>query len=856
MFNVKKITLIAIFATTLISSALFAEKENVCTITNDVKIEKIFGKNVYTVTKNVKIEKPLTSGINFSIGPWRPWATEVRHNAWNDWYAMEPAVYRINSIATGGGTNFIENKKGAEYAVANGKSLKSGQGAGYWGVYPDNFWNGAQAHIYRREKDGYDLKEIRVDKVKKFYGEKGGEERIYLEGNDPAIKKGDVYVLTMERLKFPDVKYPKPNIDIIRRNSTFMKPTKGSKITWELDGKSFCQEGGSTASMKISMTGEGGRKGPHGLEHQYLRFGGKELDFVKGKKYKFQVWLRQEGLKGPVTVQLGDRFTKQVEVSNVWKKFEWDVPTHPIKKGGAEPLKIAADSKGTVWVDNMLVYQTDLKPFEIYPEWIEKIKEVKPYMIRDMCGRFIHSLDSLLTDGFQRKFTWNEKFSTGSGQGYFSLRQFLELNEKVGSNPYIMSYVLWNDEEIEHFMEYLGAPANVGYGKLRAKHGHPKPWTEVFDKIYIECANEMWNRNFAPQAYADYPEMAGLVGNRLFKRIKESKWNKNKKQFVCVASAFVNSLYRWKDRDTGKYMMEDRAKGWTLRCAENCPDLDALATAPSGYFGGWDGDTIVGQNDNDLFQTDLFYSPRFMEPKLKDMDALREVLMKKFKRTQPVELVKYEYGPGYLIPSPAAPFVENEERMQKTLPLGIATLDNTLFMNANNCIGNYFKVRKGNKWSSHSKNGIPHNAWLALKMRNIYCRGSLMKVDETKVATVDLPEVTVMTQTTHGKKKKKTRKAHPGMELTRLYAFKEGKRWSFIALNRSFTNPQKITINIPYSPNSNFKEYLLTTDDLRATNREEEHIKIIESDKKGFKNGYTFTLKPSRAVVIVNEENK
>ena len=40
--------------------------------------------------------------------------------------------------------------------------------------------------------------------------------------------------------------------------------------------------------------------------------------------------------------------------------------------------------------------------------------------------------------------------------------------------------------EMAQFMEYLGAPADVGYGRRRAELGHPQPWTEVFDHIHVE----------------------------------------------------------------------------------------------------------------------------------------------------------------------------------------------------------------------------------------------------------------------------------------------------------------------------------------------------------------------------------
>ncbi len=717
-------------------------------------------ENSFTITDTIHIEKPLRSGINFyGAAPWKPWNSTVQRNVWSDWYSMEPIHYRHNFIASGGSVDTIACGKKAEVAIsAKGKPVFSA-GCGFYGLYPDGFWNGATVHIYRPLFDSYDLKEIRVDTVKEFYGSIVGEERVVLNGIGEPIQKGDLFVLSMDRLDFPII-YDNPKRQKNKTNG-FFKPSARSAVTWKMDDSTFCPEDGSTASMRVQMTGAiDKRKGPTGMEHQFLRNGGKELDFDPGKSYRFQVWLRQEGLKSPVTVQLGDRFTEEVEVGPEWQKFEWDVPNHPIKKGNSEPLKIASTTAGTVWIDNMLVYRTDLEPFAIYPEWIDILKDMQPQLIRNPGARSLISLDNFLTKGFERKMLWDEGFTmAGDNKGAFSLPEMLSLCEEVGSTPYIQAYVLWSDEEIDRFMEYMAAPADVGYGKLRAQHGHPQPWTEVFDTIYVEVSNEMWNRNFSPQAFSNYPRMAGVVANRLFKRMKENQWNSKPDVFTGICSAFVHSLYYQKDRKTEEYLIEDAKKKWTLICAEHCPEMDCLATAPSGYFGGWDGDTPIGseeQADVDLFQGHLYYSARMMEPKIEEINLLRDYLMTKFDRQRPIELNMYEYGPGYQLPSAQQPFIEEEERVQKALPLGIATLDNLLFMNAHNCTGNLFILGRGNKFNTHSMAMVPHSATLGVLLRNRYCRGSLMQVEKTEVTRVDLPKIEVMSRSNTGKKRRRS----------------------------------------------------------------------------------------------------
>ncbi len=211
-------------------------------------------ENEYTVTNEVKVEKPLTAGVNFGTGPFVPWSPEMRTNAWSSYYSMEPTTFRHNFIATGGGADYIECfRKGVIGKDNRGKDIIQKSGMGYWYVYPDGFWEGAKVRVYRPDWEKYDLKTIRVGKVKKFIANKGSEERLYFETSGPAVQAGDHFVLTMERLDFPDVTYLKASNVLRMANGSTFNPTRKSGVTWKMDAETYCAEAGSTASFKITI---------------------------------------------------------------------------------------------------------------------------------------------------------------------------------------------------------------------------------------------------------------------------------------------------------------------------------------------------------------------------------------------------------------------------------------------------------------------------------------------------------------------------------------------------------------------------------------------------------------------------
>ena len=81
----------------------------------------------------------------------------------------------------------------------------------------------------------------------------------------------------------------------------------------------------------------------------------------------------------------------------------------------------------------------------------------------------------------------------------YSLGELYALCQYIGAEPWYCLPGTLGQREMVRFIEYLGAPANVGYGKRRAEMGQAKPWTDVFRTIHVEFGNEAWNNAAAYQ---------------------------------------------------------------------------------------------------------------------------------------------------------------------------------------------------------------------------------------------------------------------------------------------------------------------------------------------------------------------
>ncbi len=250
-------------------------------------------------------------------------------------------------------------------------------------------------------------------------------------------------------------------------------------------------------------------------------------------------------------------------------------------------------NNGTLWIDNYLVYDDNLEPFAVLPWVTQELKNFKGGSLRIWEGLSYPSLDAWLKTGFSVLPTGTIKGAIR--ENAFSLYQSLKLCEDAGSDPWLIIHPLYKQEEILGLMEYLYGDTQTKYGKLRAEQGHPEPWSKTFDKIFLECCNEAWNSKFCPKAWPANPEIYTALANRMNKHVKTSPYY-NPEQVNLVVNG-------WSQRT--------RRGSWSSLVSEFSTDADYIDYGH--YFGGWDGITVIGEDDDHLYSTLLMFSPHMLE---------------------------------------------------------------------------------------------------------------------------------------------------------------------------------------------------------------------------------------------------
>ncbi|MFQ6096899.1 MAG: hypothetical protein ACE5O2_04170 [Armatimonadota bacterium] len=153
---------------------------------------------------------------------------------------------------------------------------------------------------------------------------------------------------------------------------------------------------------------------------------------------------------------------------------------------------------GAILLDDVEIWmEDDTNPTVFRDDVVETLKRYKPGVVRylQMGGS---TLDNCLSPPL-RSFTYASQNGAKVGpyeshnRDPYSLHEMYELCELLGSDPWYCLPGTLTQSEMKTFMEYLGAPPDVGYGKVRARLGHPRPWTQVFQHIHVEFGNEAWN---------------------------------------------------------------------------------------------------------------------------------------------------------------------------------------------------------------------------------------------------------------------------------------------------------------------------------------------------------------------------
>jgi len=542
--------------------------------------------------------------------------------------------------------------------------------------------------------------------------------------------------------------------------------------------------------------------------------------------YVVEVWLKADSADAkPVTFRVsGNRDipeslpTLTFQPTTQWQHFKQVVPGKPPEQGGVGGLTLSFEGPGTYSVDNFRVYQADTPYLRFLPEDLARIEESGMEILRT------HGPIKTETDTYSMAQFTNDNGATRGIKNGNTLPQMLDSFQRAGVDPWLQIEMHMTPDEWLGFVEYIAAPYDPAtdtpeskpWAHKRFSQGYEQPWTQVFDEIYFEIANETWNWTFSPWVFEGMTDGAtseqynrgavyGMMNDWVIETLRSSPyWTEEiEEQFTFVLGGWMRSNYGWLAAEFGEH-----------------GDYYTIAN----YIRGWDGakydEKIASASPANFFEL-LQYAYQGSIPTakadVKELLALRE-------KGQDIKMGTYEAGPGYSFGNDQ----ENEaqELVGKSKAAGTATLDNFLMLARYGFrLHNFFTYSEGERWSSHTVShwgGQAYPSFLLLSLFNNHATGDLLDVRVQSVPTLDMP----------GKGRTVDVEDAP---LADVYATRDGDRVSVFCISRQFPHfPQEdaegftpFQVNLPFSKAEKITLYRMTGD-ITANNIREKNVSIEE----------------------------
>jgi alpha-L-arabinofuranosidase len=247
----------------------------------------------------------------------------------------------------------------------------------------------------------------------------------------------------------------------------------------------------------LNLKGSAGKAHYH-LSTHYHRYG--ELN----GRWHVRFWAKAKTGKPTLSIE-ASRYgqTRTIEPEPRWRLYDEIILVDKVpedsRQGGDNHLFFKLEvTEGDVLIDDIELWmEGDSNPTAFRDDLVATLKKFNPGAIR-----YLQTGGSTIDNTIEpplRSYSYsNRKTRTyGPYENHqtdpYSLHEMYELCAYLGCEPWYCLPGTLHKQELANFMEYLGAPADVGYGKKRAELGQIKPWTEVFDHIHIEFGNEAWN---------------------------------------------------------------------------------------------------------------------------------------------------------------------------------------------------------------------------------------------------------------------------------------------------------------------------------------------------------------------------
>jgi len=212
----------------------------------------------------------------------------------------------------------------------------------------------------------------------------------------------------------------------------------------------------------------------------------KELAPTNGV-WKARFWCRTESGSPALTVSASPGPATVVAPSGSWTQHEVTIPVNNSPEANQVDIRFIAEG-GSVLIDDVEIWvDGDANPTAFADQMVDILQFIKPGVMRTLINRgdrMENRISGRLRSYAMSTYGRIEKVPWG-------MHEFFELGEHVGFDPWFTLPGQMTPEDMRNLVEYLAAPADTGWGQLRASLGHPEPWTDSFDAIFLQIGNEI-----------------------------------------------------------------------------------------------------------------------------------------------------------------------------------------------------------------------------------------------------------------------------------------------------------------------------------------------------------------------------
>jgi hypothetical protein len=556
--------------------------------------------------------------------------------------------------------------------------------------------------------------------------------------------------------------------------------------------------------------------------------------------WRVQLWAKRKAGAPKFSVSSGIGPTAMVDLTDDWKKYDLKLQVQTDDPKQHVVIRLNADG-GQVLVDDVLIWKQEdhRNPTPFRDPFVDVIQRLRPGTLRILQMGGSDLANNLKPPLSQMK--WSRNFGdlvAGSRNGAryykFNLHDYYALCKYVGADPWYCLPGTIHPSEMKLLMEYLGGPAQTQGGKLRVSQGQDKPWTQVFDKIYIEFGNEAWN----PGGYATGSFNGPDHWNDLIAAGRESPHCRP--NIVWVAGSQAGS------------------PGVTAGVLRDVPNADSYAIAPYMMNQTRKSQISHFKTDADLFRWAFGYAIRRVVEPTGKVYAHHELTSAAGK-----DLSIYEHNFHLTLPKPEKGGVSYEKRneLQTSLGAGLAVINDALLMLREHGIQpqcqfnlsqrSYYETRL---WGFVPGIDIgdqryrPH--YLCDQLANEVMSGSML-------ATRHGPGEPTFSARGYFEDDRRKKQTYQDIPTLWSYAFSDGKRRALILFNLDVQESHEVKLALD-GPAAGAAVLKRVEGPSISADNEPEHapqVKIVEQNVPGFGSGTVLGL-PAHSMTVLQWTRK